>query len=154
MGYSPSPKKIWYFLCQILHLHTFLKEIKLVEKVDFPQYIIIWYIDNYVFVQGLDDFSSWWFLTRFQFCFSDISHAALIFRALSDYQLYSLYNQLQTYHSACETRYTLYIQCTIPLSTYFNQGLPFSHSGKYFLARLSLSYISLVLSNFLFFFSD
>jgi hypothetical protein len=32
-----------------------LKEIKLVEKVDFPQYIIIWYIDKYVFVQGLDD---------------------------------------------------------------------------------------------------
>jgi hypothetical protein len=28
-------------------------------------------LDKYVFVQGLDDFSSWWFLTRFQFCFSD-----------------------------------------------------------------------------------
>jgi hypothetical protein len=34
----------------------------------------------------------------------------LIFRALSDYQLYSLYDQLQTYHSARQTRYVLYIR--------------------------------------------
>jgi hypothetical protein len=38
------PRKFVYLLSQILHLHTFLKEIKLVEKVDFPQYINIWYI--------------------------------------------------------------------------------------------------------------
>jgi hypothetical protein len=33
----PPPKKFCI-------LHTFLKEIKLVEKVDFPQYLNIWYI--------------------------------------------------------------------------------------------------------------
>jgi predicted phosphatase len=33
----PHPKKFCI-------LHTFLKEIKLVEKVDFPQYLNIWYI--------------------------------------------------------------------------------------------------------------
>ena len=45
----------------------------------------------------------------FSFALMHISLAALIFRALSDYQLYSLYKQLQTYHLACKTRYTLYI---------------------------------------------
>ena len=45
----------------------------------------------------------------FSFALVHISLAALIFRALSDYQLYSLYNQLQTYHSALQTRYTLYM---------------------------------------------
>jgi hypothetical protein len=39
----PLPKKI-IFKVKSCILHTFLKEIKLVEKVDFPQYINIWYI--------------------------------------------------------------------------------------------------------------
>jgi hypothetical protein len=48
-GFSPPPplpKKILYFLSQILHFTHILKEIKLpvVEKVDFPQYINIWYV--------------------------------------------------------------------------------------------------------------
>ena len=80
------------------------------QSMTIPEHFI--QLDKYVFVQGLDDVSSWWFLTRFQFCFSDkctFPNAVLIFRALSDYQLYSLYNQLQACHSARQTRNTLCI---------------------------------------------
>jgi hypothetical protein len=80
------------------------------QSMTIPEHFI--HLDQYVFVQGLDVVSSWWFLTIFQFCFSDkciFPNAVLIFRALSDYQLYSLYNQLQACHSARQTRYTLCI---------------------------------------------
>ena len=39
------------------------------QSMTIPEHFI--QLDKYVFVQGLDDFSSWLFLTRFQFCFSD-----------------------------------------------------------------------------------
>ena len=43
-GYSPSPQENVVFFKSNPAFYTFLKEIKLVEKVDFPQYINIWYI--------------------------------------------------------------------------------------------------------------
>jgi hypothetical protein len=34
------------------------------QSMSIPEHLI--QLDKYVFVQGLDDFSSWWFLLRFQ----------------------------------------------------------------------------------------